>query len=151
MGDLTEHFSLIEFTTSQTAERYGIDNTPYGDTADRIVRLCATILEPARAALGALRISSGYRSEELNKRVGGSKTSAHLLGYAADVIPLAVSKKALAKWVKSNCDFDQIILEFGVPTLNGEPAWIHISCDPRSRRQVLRIYTGSGGYQPVSL
>jgi zinc D-Ala-D-Ala carboxypeptidase len=151
MGDLSEHFSLSEFTISQTAERYGIDNTPPAIVIERLTDLCKTILEPARTQLGALRISSGYRCDALNKRVGGSPSSAHVLGYAADVVPLAVSKKTLARWVKTNCRFDQVILEFGAKSMEGEPSWIHISSDPRFRGQTLRIFTGSGGYQPINL
>lgn len=151
MGDLTEHFSLVEFVTSQTAERYGIDNTPSPQIIERLTLLCVEVLEPARAAVGPLRISSGYRCPELNAQVGGSVTSAHPQGYAADVVPLAVSKKTFAKWIKTNCDYDQIILEFGERSMSGEPAWIHVSCDPRTRRQVLRIYAGSGGYKAIDI
>lgn len=149
--NLTDHFSLQEFTVSQTAERFGIDNTPSDIVIERLTVLCRTILEPAFAEVGSLRISSGYRCDALNKRIGGSHTSAHVLGYAADIAPLQTSKKTFAKWVKSNCDFDQIILEYGEKNMDGEPAWIHVSCDPRFRKQVLRIFTGSGGYQPYQL
>lgn len=133
---LSKHFKLWEFVTSQTAARHGINNTPPLAVIDRLSTLCQQILEPARQAVGPLRISSGYRCPALNSAVGGSKTSAHMQGYAADVIPLSANKMELAHWVKSNCKFDQIILEFG--TLSN-PSWIHISCDPKGRRQVFRI------------
>ena len=151
MGDLTTHFSLSEFVVSQTAERLGIDNTPPEIVVERLTTLCETILEPARAALGPIRISSGYRCDALNKRIGGSSTSAHVLGYAADVVPLEASKKALAQWVHANVGFDQIILEFGVKSMDGEPAWIHLSADPRKRHQVLRIFDGSHGYRLIEI
>lgn len=133
---LSEHFKLWEFVTSQTAARHGIDNTPPTEVISRLSTLCQHILEPARQVVGPLRISSGYRCPALNRAVGGSKTSAHMQGYAADVIPLSTSKLELASWIKSNCKFDQIILEYGTPS---NPSWIHVSCDSRGRRQVFRI------------
>ncbi len=133
---LSEHFQLWEFITSQTATRHGIPNTPPEVVINRLRTLCQQILEPARQAVGPLRISSGYRCPALNRAVGGSKTSAHMQGYAADVIPLSASKLEFANWVKSHCNFDQIILEYGTPT---HPSWIHISCDPKGRKQFFRI------------
>lgn len=137
---LSEHFQLWEFVTSQTAERFGIDNTPSDQIIRSLKKLCESVLEPARFALGPIRISSGYRCEALNKKAGGSKTSAHMLGFAADLIPLKVTNLELAKWLSRNVEYDEIILEYG--TLQ-EPAWIHISSDPRNRRELMRIVKGS--------
>lgn len=133
---LSENFKLWEFVTSQTASRYEINNTPPEAVISRLRSLCQQILEPARQAVGPLRISSGYRCPALNRAIDGSKTSAHMQGYAADLIPLSANKLALANWVKSNCQFDQIILEYGIP---GNPSWIHISCDPKRRTQFFTI------------
>ncbi len=108
--------------------------------------LCQQILEPARLALGPLRISSGYRCHALNVAVGGSRTSAHLQGYAADVIPISASKLDLARWVKNNCPYDQIILEFGT---RQNPSWIHVSCEPRHRRQVFWAHGRPTQYDTV--
>jgi hypothetical protein len=143
---LSPNFKLWEFVVSETASRRGINNTPQQKHINRLRTLCEEILEPARQALGPLRINSGYRSPSLNRAVKGSKTSAHMQGYAADVNPLRVSKMEFAKWVKNNCEFDQIILEFGTPS---EPAWIHVSCDPKRRKQVLK--TVRGGYAVARL
>lgn len=144
---MSKHFQLWEFVTSQMAERNGIDNTPPEPVIDNLKKLCVTILEPARAALGPVRISSGYRCIGLNKAVGGAQTSAHLLGWAADVIPLKCSMLAFATWVVHNVQFDQVILEFGKP---GFPAWIHVSADPKFRKQVFEIQTGTG-YRPIKI
>jgi zinc D-Ala-D-Ala carboxypeptidase len=144
---LSPHFMLEEFVISQTAERRGIDNTPTDEIVGWLRRLCAQILEPARGALGPLRISSGYRCPALNAAVGGSKTSAHMSGYAADVQPLGASKHDFALWVRGNCVFDQIIMEFGASA--DDPAWVHVSCDPRARREILRATTA--GYTPIQL
>jgi hypothetical protein len=132
---LTTNFTLEEFTRSTTADRLGIDNTPNPSEIANIERLCVQILQPARLALGPIQISSGFRSNKLNVAVGGVPNSAHRLGFAADVVPVNVGTLELAKWIKNNTSFDQVILEFGTPT---NPNWIHVSADPIGRKQVLR-------------
>jgi len=132
---LSKHFKLSEFTNSQEAARFHIDNTPNEGTIRNLIHLCDSILEPARESLGRLSISSGFRCLQLNmKTPGSSTTSAHVLGYAADVIPLDVTKMEFARWVIKHCKYDQVILEYG-EKLN--PAWVHVSADPKSRMQVL--------------
>lgn len=143
---LTEHFDLSELTDSQTAARLGLDNTPTEEHVANLRLLCEMILEPAREALGPLRISSGYRAPAVNAAVGGSRDSAHMQGYAADVIPVQTGKLALARWVREMVPFDQIICEFGT---RDDPAWIHVSAAPTLRRQVLRILAGAG-YESVA-
>jgi hypothetical protein len=133
---LSADFKLWEFVKSVTADQNGIKNLPNETEVAHLRLLCQRILQPARKALGPLKISSGFRSEELNKLVGGAENSDHRLGYAADVIPHNVGTRKLAEWVFKNCaQYDQIILEFG--TLK-EPSWIHLSIAPRNRKQVLR-------------
>lgn len=133
---LSPHFDLAEFTTSQTAERKGLDNTPSPEIIARL-RETAGRLEAVRSYLGKpLLISSGYRSAAVNAAVGGVATSAHVQGWAADFIcpgygaPLAICQ-ALAK---SKIAFDQVIQE---------GTWVHISFDPRMRQQLLTKW-GSG-------
>lgn len=144
---LSPNFSLWEFVISQTATRKGIDNTPTEEVVKNIKTLCRTILEPAREALGPIRISSGYRCAALNVAIGGSKTSAHQVGFAADILPVKATKLEFAKWVVANTVFDQVILEFGTH-LN--PDWIHVSADPRFRKQVLEILKGTA-YIPIKI
>lgn len=146
---LSKDFKLKAFIRSQTAERLGIDNTPSQGIIMNLMTLCNQILQPARNSLGALDVSSGYRCGQLNKATPGSSiTSAHVSGYAADIIPEKVSKMAFAKWVYNNVPFDQIILEYGSL---GNPAWIHVSCDPRNRKEVFRILADGKGYIPIIL
>jgi hypothetical protein len=128
---LSEHFSLDEFTASQTATRQGIKNTPSAAVVENL-RMLATLLEQIRTLLGShsIHISSGYRSLALNRYIGSNDTSAHVRGWAADFTcpafgkPIEVAKKI----AESNLKFDQLIYE---------GTWIHISCDPQNRRQVL--------------
>ena len=133
------NFSLNEFTASQTATRQGIKNTPSPAVVENL-RMLAALLEQVRELLGgnSIRISSGYRSLALNRHIGSSHTSAHIFGYAADFTcpafgtPLEVAKKIAG----SNLKFDQLILE-GVSQSKPEGVWVHISCDPQNRRQLL--------------
>jgi len=128
---LSEHFNLNEFTLSQTATRKGIDNTPPEPVIERLCMLAAT-LERVRGLLGnsPIRISSGYRSKELNRAIGSSDSSAHVLGYAVDfTCPIFGTPKEVANEIaKSDIKFDQIIYE---------GTWVHLSVDPRNRREVL--------------
>lgn len=143
---LTENFTLREMIRSATAERRGIDNTPTLGEVERLRMLCQKVLQPARNALGPLRVTSGFRCRELNDILFGSANSAHILGYAADVIPGNGDTRALALWVAQNklSEIDQLILEYGtIP----RPQWIHISIEPRNpvRRQILRASRSGRG------
>ena len=91
-----------------------------------LVNLCNFILQPVRDQFGPIRINSGYRSPALNKAVGGSKTSQHCNGQAADFESSRISNPDLAKWIAKNLTFDQLILEFydGVDPNSG---WVHCS------------------------
>jgi zinc D-Ala-D-Ala carboxypeptidase len=128
---LSDHFSLDELTASQEATRHGINNKPSEKVVENL-RMLAALLEQVRELLGggAIRISSGYRSLALNRHIKSSDSSAHVRGWAADFTcpsfgtPLAVAKKI----AESNLKFDQLIYE---------GTWIHISCDPQNRRQLL--------------
>lgn len=136
---LSPHFDLAEFTTSQTASRQGLDNTPPPEVLEHL-RQTAAHLEIVRAWLGKpMLISSGYRSPAVNEAVGGVPSSAHVKGWAVDFIcpgfgpPLTVCR-ALER---SGIAFDQVI---------EEGTWVHISFDPRMRGQVLT--RAPGGYTP---
>ena len=136
---LSDHFDLTEFTVSETAARQGIANDPPPYVVQNLKRL-AIFLEDVRALLGVpLRITSGYRSPELNAAIGGSATSAHCHGLAADFIapPLTVIA-ACQRIATSMIDFDQLIYEH---------TWIHfgLSAD-KARRQVLTLV--GKGYMP---
>lgn len=127
---LTANFSLAELSVSQTAARRGINNTPPDDVIDNI-RSLASMLEDVRRLLGKpITISSGYRSPELNKAIGGSASSQHCKGQAADFIcPGYGSSYEVAKAIQhSSIRFDQLIYE---------GTWCHISTSPDPRGQAL--------------
>ena len=128
---LSEHFELAEFLISETAARRGIANEPTSEIIDNLRRLCQLVLEPLRVKLARpLVITSGYRSPALNRAVGGSPTSHHMQGRAADIIvpgmtPLAVCQ--VANQLKLPCV--QIIHEFG--------RWAHLSVSTANERTQL--------------
>lgn len=133
---LSRNFTLREMTRSTTADRLGLDNSPNPAEIENLRKLCLQILQPARDALGPLTVTSGFRSEQVNRRVGGVPMSHHRLGYAADIIPVSVGTRRFADWVRDNVPFDQVLLEGGTPQ---NPRWIHISAHPRTRRQFFHV------------
>jgi len=133
--NLSPHFTLAEFTASQTAARRGIVNTPPPEVLARL-KVTAAGMEKVRAVLGKpVTVSSAYRSPALNKAVGGAKNSAHVEGWAVDFnchaygTPLEVARKIQSAGIA----YDQIIYEFG------PRGWVHISFDPRMRGQELTV------------
>ncbi len=122
---LTHHFTLWELTRSGTAIRLRIENRPSPVHIRRLRALCTAVLEPLRARFGAIRVTSGYRCEALNRAVGGVETSQHLLGEAAD-IHVASRGEALRmmRFIADRLPFDQLILERSYRSGAG---WIHVS------------------------
>ena len=150
---LTEHFTLSEFERSATAEKYHIDNRVPSQYIPTLQQLCKEVLEPLRSYVGQpIVISSGYRCNQLNIKVGGAYASQHTVGEAADIqLPLTSytawddnrrhtdleEARRWFDWIQDHCDFDQLILE----TSNGKDFWIHVSCRKnrkKNRHQVIR-------------
>ena len=128
---LSEHFNLTEFERSSTAQANHIDNSCPSQYIPALSQLCKTILEPLRQHFGEpVIISSGYRCNQLNVKVGGAYASQHTLGEAADIVPPYNQRQTphslhdWFEWIKSNTNFDQLIME----TANGRDYWIHVSC-----------------------
>lgn len=126
---LTNNFSLKELTVSDTATRKGLDNTPNETAIANLKTLCEQILQPVRDHYGkSVKVNSGYRAPEVNAAVGGSKTSDHCKGQAADIEINGVANGDLAKYIAENFKFTQVILEFytqGIP----DSGWVHVSYD----------------------
>lgn len=138
---LSPHFTLSEFTMSQTAQRKGLDNTPPPEVVANL-REVAQHMEKVRALLGntPLVITSGYRAPKVNAALGSRSTSAHVKGYAADFIcPAFGTPFDICKAIESSAlmsEVDQLIHEYA--------GWVHISFDPRRRRQVMTFYHPNG-------
>ena len=112
-NQITKNFTLSELTYSDTAKAKKLDNTPTEIEYNNMKNLCENVLQPLRDALGKpIRVNSCYRGKQLNEAVGGSKTSQHCKGQAADIEIIGMSNYDLACYIRDNFDFDQLILEF---------------------------------------
>ncbi|MEE1868950.1 D-Ala-D-Ala carboxypeptidase family metallohydrolase [Pseudomonas auratipiscis] len=136
--NLSEHFTLAEMTASQSAVRLGIDNSPSVETLDNLRRLCALLEQVRLLVEKPVLVSSGYRSTELNRIIGGAPQSAHMQGLAADINVPGMSPATLARCVAdSPLMFDQLIIEFD--------QWVHLGlAEGLQRRQLLTIRKGAG-------
>jgi len=145
--NLSKHFTLREFTKSQTAERKGIINEPNEDQIEFMEQLCENVLEKIRSAFAKpININSGYRTVALCEAIGSKSTSQHCKGQAADIEIYGVSNYELAKYIEKNLNFDQLILECwdGVDPNSG---WVHVSYvgENVNRKDVL-TYNKEAGY-----
>jgi len=123
---LSNNFHLKELTKSEAADRLGLKNQPTEEQLVALTVVTNQVLQPVREKFGIVTVNSGIRSEEVNKAVGGSKNSQHCKGEAVDFECYSVSNFELAKWIQSNLEFDQLILEF---YKKGDPhsGWVHCS------------------------
>lgn len=130
---ISEHITYEEATNSPTATRLKIRNEPDEATLYRMKVLAEECFEPLRKWYGKpIRINSFYRSPELNKAVGGSKTSQHCKGEAIDISAGSREEnKNLFYWVKANLVFDQLLWEYGDKS---GPDWVHISFRHKDNR-----------------
>ena len=128
--NLSANFSLHEMTKSETALRMGFDNTPDDEATENLRLLCEKVLQPVRDHYGkGVKVNSAYRSPESNAAVGGSKTSDHCKGMAADIEIPGVANADLAQWIMDNLEYTQLILEFYTPGIP-DSGWVHVSYDP---------------------
>jgi hypothetical protein len=135
MTQLTANFSLHELTKSETALRMGFDNTPGEAETESLRLLCEKVLQPVREHYGkGVKVNSGYRSPESNAAVGGSKTSDHCKGQAADIEIPGVPNAELAQWIMDNLEYTQLILEFYTPGIP-DSGWVHVSYDPNNLKK----------------
>lgn len=133
---MTPNFTLEELTRSSTADMRGISNEPGKTETANLQRLADTILQPLRDHIKQpIVITSGYRASEVNKIVGGSKRSQHMLGQAADI---RVSNMSVAELVSIidmlDLPYHQLINEFD--------SWVHVSIAPNGvspRKQILHF------------
>ena len=131
---VSKNFALSEMVKSATAERLNVDNSPSDIHLVNLTHLAIHILQPVRDQFGVITINSGYRSPALNAKVGGSKTSQHCNGQAADFESFSTPNPDLAKWIAKNLDFDQLILEF-YDGVNPNSGWVHCSYNLMGNRK----------------
>ena len=144
---VSKNFALSEMVKSATAERLGIDNTPSDIHLVNLTHLAIHILQPVRDEFGVITINSGYRGPKLNGAVGGSKTSQHMNGQAADFESFSTPNPDLALWISKNLDFDQIILEF-YDGVNPNSGWVHCSYNLMgNRKKIMTALKTKSGVQ----
>ena len=134
-----KYFTIEELCQSETAEKLKINNKPTEEIIEHLELLIECLLDPIREAWGsAIIVNSGYRCEELNKVVGGSKTSVHKLGWSADIRPkngkMKEFKEFIVEFIKTRI-WDQCILE-----KSGNTEWVHISLFNNSGKQRRQIF-----------
>tara|TARA_Y100001938_G_C8052916_1_gene412843 strand:- start:724 stop:1182 length:459 start_codon:yes stop_codon:yes gene_type:complete len=143
---ISKHISYKEAVHSNTAKRRGIENKPNDDQLYNMAKVAHNIFEPLRLYVGgAIKINSFFRSEELNKAIGGSNKSQHCQGCAIDIDDIYGHKTnyEMFEYIRENLDFDQLIYEFGDAT---NPDWVHCSyvSKKENRNRVLRAVKNNG-------
>jgi zinc D-Ala-D-Ala carboxypeptidase len=143
--NLTKNFTLSEMTKSETALRLNLDNQPDEVQLANLKLLAEKVLQPVRDHFAkGVKVNSALRTPAVNSAVGGSKTSDHCKGQAADIEIPGVANGDLAQWIKDNLEFTQLILEFytqGVP----DSGWVHVSYVPDNlKKQVLTATKQNG-------
>lgn len=130
-----KYFTITELCKSSTAAQKKIDNTPNSEVVNNLKKLVEYVLDPLREKYGKpIHVNGAYRCPALNKAVGGSKTSQHMLGLAADITAGSVANnKILFNLIQElNLPFDQLIDENNF-------RWIHVSYSDRHRKQILHL------------
>jgi len=137
---LSKNFYLDEFLFSQTAARHNIDITPPQCVIDNLKKLTSDVLQPLRDGLGcSIKITSGYRPLELNRKLGSKDSSAHVDGRAADIKVNGKTPLEVAEFIEEHflSSVDQVIHEFG--------SWVHVGIAPQARSQMLTAKYNAAG------
>jgi len=142
VGEISKHVSLREGVYSTTALRLGLNNDPSKEHLQNMRLISEKVFEPLRMYVGGpIRINSFYRGPELNKAIGGSTKSQHCRGQAIDIDDTfgVMSNSTMFNWIQDNCDFDQMIWEFGNEF---NPDWVHVSyvSPEKNRNRCLQAY-----------
>jgi zinc D-Ala-D-Ala carboxypeptidase len=142
---LSPNFTLSEMIKSETAIRHGLPNVPGQAEINNLKVLATNVLQKVRDHYKTgVKVNSGYRHPKVNAAVGGSTTSDHTKGQAADIEIPGVPNAKLAEWISKNCNFTQLILEFYTPGVP-DSGWVHVSYDPANlKKQVLTAMKENG-------
>jgi hypothetical protein len=142
---LSKNLDLSEVTRSESAKRNGISNMPTPEHIENFKILAEKVFQPIREHFGVpIHISSGYRSKELNAKIGGSKTSDHCHGKAIDIDQdgTSITNAQVFDFIKNNLKFSQLIWEFGT---DKNPDWVHVSYDSKNLKcQILKAIKQNG-------
>lgn len=136
---LSNNFSLEELYFSSVAKEHNINNQPTREVTEALGCLVQNLLQPLRDKLRRpIIVTSGYRSPELNRLVGGAKNSQHVLGQAVDIVVQGMTPRTLAEFVtRSGLTFDQMIVEEV-----GNTSWLHLSYTRKFNRKERLLYRG---------
>jgi len=142
---LTRNFTLHEMTKSETALRHGMANDPSPTEIENLRVLCEEVLQKVRDYYGmGVKVNSGFRHPLVNAKVGGSTTSDHCKGFAADIEIPGIANADLAQWIADNCEFRQLILEFYTPGIP-DSGWVHVSFNPADNKKQVLTATKQNG------
>ena len=143
--NLSKNFTLSEMTKSETALRLSLPNDPEPEHLENMKALAEKVLQPVRDHFArGVKVNSAYRHPDVNRAVGGSTTSDHCRGMAADIEIPGVPNAELAQWIADNCDFRQLILEFYTPGIP-DSGWVHVSYNPAdNKKQILTAMKENG-------
>jgi len=146
MENISKNITYKEAIHSNTAKRLGIDNKPNDEQIANMFTIAEMIFQPLRSYVGGpIKITSFFRSPELNRAIGGSKSSQHMKGQAMDLDDVYGLKTnaEMFDYIRENLDFDQLIWEFGD---DNNPNWIHVSYVDKqeNRNRCLKAYKEKG-------
>lgn len=130
---ISKHLELSELIRSESAKRLGVSNMPTPEHIENLKLLANNIFEPIREHFNVpIRISSAYRSNILNKSIGGANKSQHSIGQAIDIDMdgTNIKNSEIFDFIKNNLDFDQLINEFDF-------SWVHVSYAKNNRKEIL--------------
>jgi len=146
MEKISKNITYNEAVHSNTAKRKGIENIPNENQIANMMTIAEMIFQPLRSYVGGpIKITSFFRSAELNRAIGGSKSSQHCKGQAMDLDDVYGYKTnaEMFDYIRENLDFDQLIWEFGD---DNNPNWIHVSYVDKqeNRNRCLKAYKKNG-------
>lgn len=141
------NFKYREFIYSPVAIRKGIVNMPTNTQWENIEKLAVNVLQPIANKFGSIRITSGFRSKALNKAVGGSSSSNHCLGEAADIEPISdkVSLMDIINFVYENLSYRTIIAEF-MPE-----GWVHLDYRENGNIKILKVKDATHDFKEITI
>jgi len=143
--NLSKNFTLSEMVKSDTALRHDMSNTPDDAQIANLKTLAEKVLQPVRDHFASgVKVNSGFRHPDVNAKVGGSRTSDHCTGMAADIEIPGVANADLAQWIADNLQYTQLILEFYTPGVP-DSGWVHISYSPANLKKQNLTAVKKGG------